>query len=311
MRKRKLDISQESVPRPPGRPKGDARPAPKSSLARMLGVLDLFSEDEPVRTVDAAAAKLGLTRATAYRYVGELCDAGLLMRVAQGAYSLGPRIIELDRQIRQRDPLLTIGGRVTRGLLVPDRGQVILFCDLYRDKVLCTHQMSGGSGLALSYTRGRPMPLFRGATAKAILAYLPQRRLMQLYLANQAEVADAGLGRTYDAFVAALKAIRQQGYAVSHGEVDPDVVGIGVPLFGGGRAVIGSLSIVFPDDRYPRRQETQLAADLKKASDTLNAELARLAEPPRDGADRAARPRRPVSLAAKPRRPRARSRAPA
>ncbi len=68
-----------------------------SSLARMLGVIDLFSEDAPVWTVDDIAVKLGYTRATAYRYVGELCDAGLLMRVAQGAYSLGPRIIELDR----------------------------------------------------------------------------------------------------------------------------------------------------------------------------------------------------------------------
>jgi DNA-binding IclR family transcriptional regulator len=273
----------------------------KSSLARMLGVLDLFREDAPVWTVDDAAVQLGYTRATAYRYVGELCDAGLLMRVAQGAYSLGPRIIELDRQIRQRDPLLAIGAPVMRGLLVPDRGQVILLCDLFRDRVLCTHQMSNGSSLALSYTRGRPMPLFRGATAKAILAFLPQRRLMQLYLQNPTEVAQAGLGNTYDEFIASLRAIRRRGYAVSHAEVDPSVVGIGVPLFGGGRAVIGSLSIVFPSERYPRRQEAHLAADLQRASAALSAEIGREAAPPRGGRDRAA-----PSQRAKPR-----SRAPA
>lgn len=283
----------------------------KSSLARMLGVLDLFSEDEPVWTVDAAAVQLGLTRATAYRYVGELCDAGLLMRVAQGAYSLGPRIIELDRQIRHRDPLLTIGGRVMRDLLVPDRGQVILLCDLFRDKVLCTHQMSNGTSLALSYTRGRPMPLFRGATAKAILAYLPQRRLIQLYVQNQAEVAQAGFGRTYDEFVASLKAIRRQGYAVSHAEVDPSVVGIGVPLFGGGRSIIGSLSIVFPGERYPRRQEAQLGADLQSAAAAISAELARLAEPPRSASARASPSTRPKRPAARSTRPKPRSRTPA
>jgi DNA-binding IclR family transcriptional regulator len=276
----------------------------KSSLARMLGVLDLFSEDRPVWTVDQAAGALELTRATAYRYVGELCDAGLLMRVAQGAYSLGPRIIELDRQIRQRDPVATIGARVLRGLLAPDRGQVILLCDLFRDKVLCTHQMSDGSRLALSYTRGRPMPLFRGATAKAILAYLPQRRLIQLYVQNQAEVARAGLGRSYDEFVASLKAIRRRGYAVSHAEVDPSVVGIGVPLFGGGRSVMGSLSIVFPSDRYPRRQETQLAAELNRAAETLSAELARLAEP-RQGGGGVAVARKPAKRPAAKRRSRA------
>jgi DNA-binding IclR family transcriptional regulator len=285
--------------------------ASKSSLARMLGVLDLFSDDAPVWTVDGAAAQLGYTRATAYRYVGELCDAGLLMRVAQGAYSLGPRIIELDRQIRHRDPLLTIGGHVMRGLLAPDRGQVILLCDLFRDKVLCTHQMSNGTELALSYTRGRPMPLFRGATAKAILAYLPQRRLIQLYLQNQAEVAQAGLGRTHEEFLAALKAIRRQGYVVTHAEVDPSVVGIGVPLFGGGRSIIGSLSIVFPSERYPRRNETQLAADLKRAAETLRAELARLAQTPRRERDRASTSTRPRRPAPKATRSKPGSRAPA
>ncbi len=282
----------------------------KSSLARMLGVLDLFSEGEPVWTVDAAALQLGLTRATAYRYVGELCDAGLLMRVAQGAYSLGPRIIELDRQIRHRDPLLAIGARVMRDLLAPDRGQVILLCDLFRDKVLCTHQMSNGTSLALSYTRGRPMPLFRGATAKAILAYLPQRRLMQLYVQNQREVAQAGLGGTYDEFIASLKAIRRQGYAVSHAEVDPAVAGIAVPLFGGGRSVIGSLSIVFPAERYPRRQETQLAAELQGASAALSAELAHLAEPAQNGSNRASpstRPKRSPAKSTRPKRPAAKA----
>lgn len=283
----------------------------KSSLARMLGVLDLFCEDAPVWTVDDAAVQLGYTRATAYRYVGELCDAGLLMRVAQGAYSLGPRIIELDRQIRQRDPLLAIGAPVMRGLLVPDRGQVILLCDLFRDRVLCTHQMSNGSSLALSYTRGRPMPLFRGATAKAILAFLPQRRLMQLYLQNPTEVAQAGLGNTYDEFIASLKAIRRRGYAVSHAEVDPSVVGIGAPLFGGGRAVIGSLSIVFASARYPQRQEAQLAADLRKAADTLSADLARLAQPPRSAGDLSSPPTRGKRPAARTTRPKPRSRAPA
>ena len=78
----------------------------------MLSVLDAFSEDAPIWTVDNIAAALGYTRATAYRYVGGLCDAGLLTRVAQGAYALGPRIIELDRQIQRCDP--TADARRTR-----------------------------------------------------------------------------------------------------------------------------------------------------------------------------------------------------
>jgi DNA-binding IclR family transcriptional regulator len=245
----------------------------------MLAVIDLFAGDVALRTVEDIAARLGYTRATAYRYVGELCDAGLLMRVAQGAYALGPRVIELDRHIRHHDPLLEAGEKVMHRLLAPDRGQVVLLCSLFRDRVLCTHQMSEGSALALSYTRGRPMPLFRGATSKAILAWLPPRRLARLYEENRAEIARARLGRTREEFLAALKAIRRQGYAVTRAEVDPGVIGIGVPLAGGDRSVIGSLSIVFPRERYPERNEARVAAALRGAAQAIGEELSRLARP--------------------------------
>ena len=248
-----------------------------SSLARMLNVVDMFSEDAPVWTVDEIAVKLGYTRATAYRYVGELCDAGLLTRVAQGAYALGPRILELDLQIRRSDPLLKAAENAMQDLLRPNRGQVVLLCSLFRDKVLCTHQAGHDKELALSYTRGRPMPLFRGATSKVILAFLPERRLTRLFLENQQEIRKAGLGRSREEFLAHLKAIRRQGFAITEAEVDPGVVGVGVPIFGGERTVIGSLSIVFPAKRYPRLQVARVVSALEEAAHTVHVELARLA----------------------------------
>ena len=247
----------------------------------MLGVLDTFTETRPTWTVDGIAAALGYTRATTYRYVGELCDAGLLTRVAQGAYALGPRIIELDRQIQRSDPLMHAADKVMHALLRPDHGQVVLLCSLFRDEVLCVHQAAHDKALAVSYTRGRPMPLFSGATAKVILACLPERRLTRLFLAHGSEIRRAGLGSTREEFLAALKAIRRQGFALTRAEVDPGVVGLAVPLFGGEQAVLGSLSIVFAGDRFPERQSARVVERLKRAAEAIRGDLARLGERPR------------------------------
>lgn len=255
----------------------------ETSLGRMLKVLDTFSETAPIWTVDGIAETYGYTRATTYRYVGELCDAGLLTRVAQGAYALGPRIIELDRQMQRSDPLLHVAENVMQDLLHPDRGQVVLLCSLFRDEVLCVHQTGKDKALALSYTRGRPMPLFRGATSKVMLGWLPERRLTRLYLDHQDEIRKAGLGRTHEEFVASLKAIQRQGYALSRGEVDPGVIGIGVPLLGSERAVIGSLSVVFSEHRFPERAVAATVAQLMKAAEAIRDGLARyavVAQPP-------------------------------
>jgi len=251
-----------------------------SSLGRMLSVLDAFSERAPIRTVDSLAATFGYTRATAYRYVGGLCDAGLLTRVAQGAYSLGPRIIELDRQIQRGDPLLTVAAPVMENLLRPNRGQVVLLCSLFRETVLCVHQAGHDKALGLSYARGRPMPLFRGATSKVILACLTQRRLTRIYHENQSEIRDAGLGRSREEFLESLKVIRRQGFSLTRAEVDPGVVGVAVPVLGGEHTVIGSLSIVFSEGRFPQRHAQPLISELRRAAATIRANLARFAAAP-------------------------------
>ena len=51
-----------------------------SSLARMLGVLDLFNETTPVWTAEAVAEAMKVSVPTAYRYVKLLVASGLPVR---------------------------------------------------------------------------------------------------------------------------------------------------------------------------------------------------------------------------------------
>ena len=209
----------------------------------MLAVLDLFDRALGVRSVDEIGAATGYTRSTAYRYVGELADAGLLAQAAPGRYSLGPRIIQLDRQLRESDPLLAAMRAIEPTLPRWSREQLCLLCRVYHDAVTCIHT-SGHLGHAASFSRGYPMPLFRGATSKAILSCLHERQCTKLYLRNADRVREAVLGASWPEFKATLREIRQKGYAVSVGEVDSGVFGIAAPIFGANRRVIGSISVV-------------------------------------------------------------------
>jgi len=221
------------------------KPKMMSSLERMLALLDLFTDAQPAWSVDEVAAKCGYTRSTAYRYVRELADAGLLTPAETGRYSLGPRIIELDRQLRTTDPLLRAMEALKPDLPLRSREQMWLLCRLFRDTVVCIEQI-GQLRQGISFSRGYPMPLFRGATSKAILPFLPERHLMRLYLDNPLLVNDAGLGATWQEFKASLRQMRQQGYAVSIGEVDDGVFGIAAPVLDANAKVIGSVSLVRP-----------------------------------------------------------------
>jgi DNA-binding IclR family transcriptional regulator len=115
---------------------------------------------------------------------------------------------------------------------------------------MCTHQVMGrGPQKPVSYERGRLMPLYRGATAKIILAHLPTRTLKSLFAHDAAEITAAGLGGSFDEFRRALAAIRRAGICVTHGEVDHGRTGFGAPIFDRDGAVLGSLSLALPSAR--------------------------------------------------------------
>jgi DNA-binding IclR family transcriptional regulator len=120
-----------------------------------------------------------------------------------------------------------------------------LLCRIFRDTVLCVHQVAAPE-TRVSYERGRPMPLFKGATSKIILAHLPWRDLRRLYETHRAQISAAQLGDAWDIFRKNMAQMRRAGHAVTHAEIDPDRIGIAVPVLDDRHRVLGSLSYVTP-----------------------------------------------------------------
>src|SRR5580704_9159958 len=112
-----------------------------SSLRRMLAILGLFTPDRPVWQAEAVAARFECSLATAYRYLAELCRAGLLARL-NGDYMLGAGIIELDYTIRAGDPLLHAATPSMRELR--DRtGCEVLLAGMIGERILAIHHERG------------------------------------------------------------------------------------------------------------------------------------------------------------------------
>jgi len=265
-----------------------------SSLEKMLKVIDAFSEEAPVWTVDQLVEGLATSRSTIYRYVKELREAGFLAAVGGGGYILGPRIIELDRQIRHCDPLLTLGRELVTAIL-PHVGEGIVFiCGLLGDDVISVYRRENPNSLDISYSRGRPMPLFRGSASRIILAHLPERRLMKLFLTHRRDIGEAGLGGEWDEFRINLKEIREHPYLSSRAQVDQGVFALSAPVFDGYGNILASLTLAMPEARADTESMEVLAAIIVGGAKCLGGSIAELAE--KAGA-RAARAPAPIRRA--------------
>lgn len=236
-----------------------------SSFVRMLAVLDLFTEREPAWTPDAIAQRLDCSLPTAYRYVRALLGAGLVRRAAAGTYVLGPRLVELDFQMRITDPLLRDGDPALRALC-EDTGCDVVVAEALGDRLITVQQLPGTEPVSVSFGRGRRMPVFRGMLSKVLLAWMPRSALRRLYATHREEAAGAAFARDVDTLRANLKAIRAQGWASSVGELDPGLAGIAVPLARPDDGSVAALGVILSKRRYATTDVAAMVRRLQRAA---------------------------------------------
>lgn len=214
-----------------------------STTGKALQVLALFGDAcKELRAIDVTKA-LGISGATAYRYIADLQEAGLIERSSANQYVLGPTIVELDRQIRENDPLIAAAREIMKTLSERTGGTTLL-SRLHGRKVICVHQVRGRCApRQVSYERGRAMPLYRGATSRIILAHIDQDQLREMARQDAAALRSAGLPTAFEALSKVLAAWRAGKVCTTVGAIDPDAMGWAAAIHHG-RQLLGSLSVV-------------------------------------------------------------------
>jgi DNA-binding IclR family transcriptional regulator len=231
-----------------------------STVDRALSILHLFTLERPQWTVEDAARAMHLPTSTVYRYFRSLTSAGMIVNFTAGRYVIGPAIIELDRHMRRSDPLIVSAQPVMDRLARDCHMQAVtLLCRIYQLKVMCVDQrVNFPSELGSSYERGRPMPLFRGSASKVILAYLPSRLIKRAFERDAEAAHIAGFDQDRTAFKSEMRAIRRAGLCITHGEIDPGVIGISAPVFTSDGEIVASIGVVIHANAFDDRTSAEL-----------------------------------------------------
>lgn len=217
---------------------------------RVLQVLAVLAQQGRVLSATELMAHTGLARSTLYRLLARLKRWGFVVE-NEGSYAPGPLSLQLAlgfdlsshlvRQSRQEMIALSRQTRESVGLIVA-----------VNDRAICLDMVESEQSLRCSFEKGRSVPLRAGASAKCLLAHLPDAA-RETVLA--AQYPDPEARRAVDA---ELAAIRQAGHAMTAGEVDPGVWGVSAPLFGGARRAVGAITLMAPFTRA-QGQEAALA----------------------------------------------------
>lgn len=242
----------------------------------MFAILDLFTQERPIWQPDEINKALGYSRPTGYRYVKELVEVGMLQKVAAGQYSLGGRIIELDYQLRQTDPVLLAAAPAMQRLSSRSGFDAVLTVMFAGPRVIDIHRVSTQKELHLSYGRGRPRPVFRSGAPKILLSHLPRGPLVKVYEAHAREIVENGMGKTWAEFRTGLSEIRKDGYYRSAGELELALGSMAVPVFNPDGDCVAALALVGEVDRIGALPDERLLRPLQEASAAIRDALAAL-----------------------------------
>ena len=232
---------------------------------RVLQVLAVLAQQGRVLSAGELMAHTGLARSTLYRLLARLKRWGFVVE-DEGNYAPGPLSLQLAlgfdlsshlvRQARQEMIELARQSRESVGLIVA-----------VNDRAICLDMVESEQSLRCSFEKGRSVPLRAGASAKCLLAHLPDAQRDAVLAAQYPDPVQR------EAAATELAAIRQAGYAMTAGEVDPGVWGVSAPLFGAGRRAVGAVTLMAPVTRA-QGQEKALADQTMVAAARISRGLA-------------------------------------
>jgi DNA-binding IclR family transcriptional regulator len=235
---------------------------------RVADVLLLLAESEESIGLSEIATRLDLAKSVVYRIVSALRSRGLVSTDSSGRYEMGvfavtarrsslavtladvayPTMLDLRTATEE-----TITLSITNGLERAYIAQVVSHLEV-----------------RMSVDLWRLRPLTRGASGKAILAFLPARALTR-------DDDSDGTRRQIAAISAAhgidLGTIRRQGVAYSSGESNPHAASVAAPILDRGNTPVGAISVCGPNSRLPIDTLREFSGAVSEAAASISARL--------------------------------------
>jgi DNA-binding IclR family transcriptional regulator len=232
------------------------------SVQRAFDILSLLTEDRRTLTIREVVDETGLAKTTALRLLQTLEHMGLLWATPKG-YTAGPGLWRWAHLARSAWELPPETVQLMRELGARHRETVNLYVarDVHR---ICIAQQESSQPLRHVVRVGDELPLWAGASSKILLKDAPARLLTRVARSSPHGEAHVPTLREW------IDQAARDGYAVSHGERDPGLSAVAVPVTGGSGTTVAALTLSGPTVRFGEDRVRDFAADLGEAAQRMS-----------------------------------------
>jgi DNA-binding IclR family transcriptional regulator len=233
------------MPRYPTAPptKSSADAGGVAAVDRALMLLAAFRAGDRALSLAELAERAQLVKSTALRLLASLLHFGLVQRLEDGRYSLGPEVARLQSIYTAAFSMEGVVMPVLRAL-VDRTKESAAFHVLQGGRRVVLHRVDSPQPIRYQVSVGEIMPLDRGAGGRVLTAY------------------SGGKGAIYER-------IRKDGVAALVGDRYPDLAGISAPVFKAGGDLAGAVTLTMPASRFHKSQVEPVKRAARAISENL------------------------------------------
>ncbi|MBY6116147.1 IclR family transcriptional regulator [Mameliella alba] len=240
-----------------------------STVAKALSLLEYFSEEEPELGLSELTRRAGINKASVYRLLTSLTDAGLLeQKEGTRAYSLGAGVLRLAQIREATSPIASIVSPALEQL-ANNLGETA-HASIISGPALATIGICESTrSTRVSLIAGEILPLHSTASGVAVLAFGSQA-LRDRTLASPLKSQTIYTMTDPEEVRESIAIVQRQGYATSEEENEEDVYGIAVPFFDQSGMARGALAVATPCHRMTDSLRQQIVTSLWQEADAVS-----------------------------------------
>ncbi len=243
------------------------------SIDRALSILELISDYNEGLGITEISEKTDLHKSTVHRLLGTLIYKGFVMqdkvtnkyRISLKLYELGAKRIE-DLDILKASKLYT-------KKLMEEVNEVVHLVIRDKNDIIYIDKVEADNTIRMASTIGRRSPLYCTSVGKAILAYLDEEEVEEIWNNSNVQKLTSNTITDFQLFKEELEKVKKQGYAEDDEENEIGVRCVGAPVFNFHGEVEGAISISGPTIRVTKDKMEKSAKAVKKYAELISKEL--------------------------------------
>lgn len=243
-----------------------------NSSEKTAALLKLLGQSPYIHGVTELGEKIDCSKSGTFKLLSALVRSGLASQTGDHKYTLGPAIYILGKTYEDRIGL----SKMIKPYLIRLRdltGENASFSMLINGKANLVYREESLQLVRVAGSVGQERPLHAGSTGKVLGAFQDEavirKRLMEEPLTPLTELTIT----SPEALLKEYAKIREQGYAISDGELNIETIGIGAPVKDESGNVWAAISIGAPRMRVGEAERERYIFLVKEIAAEMSRDL--------------------------------------